>query len=128
MTNLLVIVKPWVIHYTDEILGAFDSRGRRIRDARVDSVPQRIIEAHYAVHRDKPFFGPMTREFIGQPVHLAVYGGDCAGFRQAAIGVRERYAPEIPPSENRLVFRNAVHVSDPEEAARELEVWRDYLK
>ncbi len=139
----LIMIKPDHVDLADMILSELDKwDAKRIRTARVESVPQEVIEAHYAPHVGKSFFGYMTQSFIGRPVVIAVYEGDGVIGRLAVVigptdpakapanTIRGKYSNDSLDAaikEGRPV-KNVIHRSDSaEEAAREIEVWKQYL-
>lgn len=153
----MVIIKPDHVELAESILSEIDCRllkeyvksdnldcdfGVRVNTARVEKVPLEVIEEHYAAHRNKSFFGYMTKYFENKAVFLAVYVGpgvisklsDIIGStdpEKASKGsIRSRFSGDSldkAMSEGRTV-RNVIHRSDSiEETERELKVWGRYL-
>jgi nucleoside-diphosphate kinase len=138
----LVLIKPDHVDLADIILAELDSHARRVRTARVESIPLEVVEDHYAVHRGRSYFGYMTASFAGRRTVVAVYEGEgvIQLFREL-IGptdpakapkntIRGKYSGdslERATAEKRPC-RNVIHRSDsPEEFVRELAVWKEYL-
>jgi nucleoside-diphosphate kinase len=137
-----IMIKPDHVELADDILEHLDQHGNRIDTSQVDEVPRDVIEAHYSPHKDKPFFGNMTDSFVGRSVILAVYEGE--GVIQRLMDIIGPTDPSKAPqdtvrgmysddslekaiAEQRPV-KNVIHRSDsPEESAREIDVWKQYL-
>ena len=87
-----------------------------------------LAEEHYAVHRDKPFFGGLVEFITSAPlVAMAVEGPNAIAVCRAVNGATR--PEEAAPGSIRGDFaletgQNLVHASDsPETAATELELW-----
>lgn len=138
----LIFIKPDHTKFADKIFSELDSYGSRIANAKVDSVPISLIEAHYFPHKGKSFFGYMTGSYVGRSIVLAVYQGENIIYNlMQVIGetdpskahahtIRARYSDdsmEKAIKEQRPV-RNVIHRSDSlEEALREINVWQEFL-
>ena len=130
----LVLVKPDGVarNLTGEILRRLEAKGYQLVDLRMLQPERELLEAHYAEHAGKPFFGPLV-EFMGSGPVVAVR---LAG-RRVGEGVRTLLGATEPtvaaPGTIRgdlgrdwgaSVVQNLVHASDaPETAARELALW-----
>ena len=147
LQRTLVFVKPEHVPQANEILSTLDElvrwHGHRVRTVYVPSVPREMVEVHYAVHRERPFFGVLVDSIAGRPITLAVYEGDTNLIQavREAIGasdpanadlgsLRGFYATdtyEKAKAESRGV-QNVIHGSDaPETATIELGAWERYL-
>jgi nucleoside-diphosphate kinase len=138
----LIIIKPEHVHLADEILNELDRYGERVKTVHLEAVPLEIIERHYAIHKGQVFYPWLITQFAGKPVVLAVYEGvDIIRKMSGAIGptdpakapkdtIRGRYGDdsmERSMAEKRAT-RNVIHRSaTPEEAEKEIAVWRRYL-
>jgi nucleoside-diphosphate kinase len=137
-----IMIKPDHFGLADRILGELDRHALRVQTAEVAEVPRDVIEEHYAVHRDRSFFGYMTSSFVGRSVVIAVYEGE---------HVIERFIELIGPTDpskahpgtirgeygndsleralaEKRPCSNVIHRSDsPQEFEREFGVWKEYL-
>jgi nucleoside-diphosphate kinase len=138
----LVFIKPDHVGLAEKILGELDAHAKRVRTAEIPTLPLDVIQAHYSVHRERPWFDYFTRALADRPVVLAVYEGE--GVIQR---IREAIGPtdpaKAPPETIRAKYsndsleqalnedrpcRNVIHASDsPSEAEREMAVWKQYL-
>ncbi len=130
MERTLVLVKPDGVQrgLIGEVIRRLEQRGLRLVAARFQQVSQDLAEAHYAVHKGKPFYEGLIRYITSGPVMAMVWEGPnaIAAVRQtmgatrpteAAPGsIRHDYALEIG--------RNLTHASDsPETAEQEVALW-----
>ena len=126
----LVLVKPDAVQRSlaGEILTRLESRGLRLRGAKLVQVDRALAEEHYAEHREKPFFGELVEFITSSPTLALVVEGESAisvvrttmgatNPRDAAPGtIRGDLALAMPD--------NLVHGSDsPESAEREIGLW-----
>jgi nucleoside-diphosphate kinase len=128
----LVLVKPDGVQrlLTGRILARYEERGLKIVGLKLVQVDRDLAERHYAVHRQKPFFGGLV-EFItsGPLVALALDGPNAIGIVRAINGATRPH--EAAPGTIRGDFaletaQNIVHASDSaENAAFELDLWFD---
>ncbi len=126
----LILIKPDAMRraLAGEILRRFEARGLELRAARLVRVDRTLAERHYAVHREKPFFGELV-EFItsGLTLALVLEGEGAIATCRATIGatnpadaapgsIRGDLALSMPD--------NLVHGSDSAEtAAEEIALW-----
>jgi nucleoside-diphosphate kinase len=126
----LILAKPDAVRrgLAGEILARFERRGLAIRAARLVVASRELGEAHYAEHKEKPFFGELV-DFIssGPTLALALEGEGAIATCRLTIGatnpaealpgsLRGQYALAMP--------NNLVHGSDsPESAQREIGLW-----
>jgi len=136
-----VMIKPDHVYQSEEIFADLDNFGERVQTA-VVTVSKELIEEHYSVHRDKPFFKYMTEAFVGKQVTVAIYRGNemiktimylCGPTdpsKAPSNTIRGKYSTdslEAATLETRPC-RNVIHRSDStEEFAREFNVWKDYF-
>jgi nucleoside-diphosphate kinase len=110
---------------TGEIISRIERRGLVVAGLKKLTVARDAAEAHYAEHREKPFFGELV-EFItsGPVVMLAVDGHGAIGALRTMMGATNPL--DADPGTIRGDFaldvgQNIIHGSDGEEsAAREL--------
>ena len=126
----LILVKPDAMRrgLAGEILRRFETRGLELRAARLVRADRTLAEQHYAVHREKPFFGELV-EFItsGPTLALVLEGEGAIATCRSTIGATN--PAEATPGSIRgdlalSMPDNLVHGSDsPETAAAEIELW-----
>jgi nucleoside-diphosphate kinase len=132
----LVLVKPDGVQrlLAGRIIARYEERGLKIVGLKLVQVDRDLAERHYAVHREKPFFGGLV-DFItsGPLVALALEGPNAIAIVRAINGATRPH--EATPGTIRGDFaletaQNIVHASDsPETAGFELDLWfaRDEL-
>jgi nucleoside-diphosphate kinase len=128
----LVLVKPDGVQrlLTGRILARYEERGLKIVGLKFVQVDRALAERHYAVHREKPFFGGLV-DFItsGPLVALALEGPNAIAIVRAINGATRPH--EAAPGTIRGDFavetaQNIVHASDSAETAEfELDLWFD---
>ena len=125
-----IMIKPDGVErgLTDEIIGRFNGIGLRMRGRRELTPPLELAEAHYAVHKERPFY-PELIEFItsGPVVAMAWQGADAIAASRKLIGATNWEDAEpgtIRADFARSIDKNVIHGSDGEEtAAFELGLW-----
>jgi nucleoside-diphosphate kinase len=126
----LILIKPDAMRraLAGEILRRFEARGLELRAARLVRVDRELAERHYAVHREKPFFGELV-EFITSGTTLAVVleGEGAIAVCRMTIGATNPAdaAPGSMRGDLALSMPdNLVHGSDSAEtAAEEIALW-----
>ncbi len=73
----LVLIKPDGVArgLIGEVIGRIERKGFTIAALDLRTVPTAIAEAHYAEHKDKPFFGDLVAFITGGPLVAAVIEG-----------------------------------------------------
>ncbi len=130
MERTLVLVKPDGVQrgLIGEIIARLERRGLRLVAAKFMQVSRELAEAHYAVHKGKPFYDKLIRYITSGPVMAMVWEGPnaIAAVRQTMGATRPT---EAAPGTVRHDFaleigRNLTHASDsPETAAQEIALW-----
>jgi nucleoside-diphosphate kinase len=130
MQRTLVLLKPDCLHrrLAGEVLGRFEAKGLRIVALKLVQTSRSTAEAHYAVHKGKPFYDSLLTFITGGPTIAVVLEG-----REAVAVVRQLMGPtdgtKAPPGTIRGDFalsiqNNLIHGSDsPENAASEIGIW-----
>ena len=130
MERTFVMVKPDGVQrgLIGEIIARLEKRGLKLTAARMIAVSQELAEAHYAVHKGKPFYEGLIQYITSAPVMAMVWEGP-----NAIIAVRQTMGATRPyeaaPGTVRHDFgltvgRNLTHASDsPETAATEIALW-----
>lgn len=127
----LVLIKPDGVQrrVIGEIIGRIERKGLTIAALELKHVTNELASAHYAEHKDKPFFGDLLEFITSGPVVAAVLEGPRAvlAFRQLAGGTDpvEKAIPGTIRGDFGLETQfNLVHGSDSaESAAREIALW-----
>ena len=110
------------------ILGRYEDRGLKLVGLKLLHVDRDLAERHYAVHREKPFFGSLVDFITSAPLVAAVLDGPNAIAVVRAMNGATR-PHEALPGTIRGDFaletaQNIVHASDgPEAATTELGLW-----
>ena len=126
----LVLVKPDGVQrlLAGRIIARYEERGLKIVGLKLVQVDRALAERHYAVHREKPFFGGLVDFIISGPlVALALEGPNAIAIVRAINGATRPH--EAAPGTIRGDFaietaQNIVHASDSAEtAAFELDLW-----
>jgi nucleoside-diphosphate kinase len=129
MERTLILFKPDTYRrgLIGEILARFERRGLRVVALKVVRPSRDLLAAHYAEHREKPYFTALIDMMRQGPVVACVLQGDeqliemtrrlLGDFRDPAPGtIRGDY--QTAPA------YNLVHASDSEAAAiREIKIW-----
>ena len=126
----LVLVKPDGVQrlLVGRVITRFEERGLKLVGLKLVHVTRAFAEEHYAVHRERPFFGGLV-DFItsGPLVAMAVAGPNAIAVVRAMVGATRPW--ESAPGTIRGDFglevgQNLIHASDgPETAATELALW-----
>jgi nucleoside-diphosphate kinase len=126
----LVLIKPDGVQrlLTGRILARYEDRGLKIVGLKLIQVSRELAERHYAVHREKPFFGGLVEFITSAPLVAAVLEGPNAIAVVRAMNGATR-PHEAEPGSIRGDFaletaQNLVHASDgAETAAVEVDLW-----
>jgi nucleoside-diphosphate kinase len=125
--STLLIVKPDAVRRAliGEVLRRVEAKGLRVDDMRLMRIDRELAEAHYAEHREKPFFGELVDFITGGDVVVArLVGEQAVSVLRTLMGPTDPAA--APPGTIRgdfgtVITENLVHGSDsPESAEREL--------
>jgi nucleoside-diphosphate kinase len=92
------------------------------------AVDRALAERHYAIHRDKPFFGGLIEFITSSPlVAMVLEGPGAIGMVRTTVGATrpEQAAPGTIRGDLAMVTaQNLVHASDgPETAEMEVALW-----
>ena len=106
----------------------FEERGLKLVGLKLVHVDQDLAERHYAVHRERPFFGALVEFITSSPlVAIALEGPGAIAMVRTMVGATR--PPEAVPGTIRGDFaietgQNLIHASDgPETAVAELSLW-----
>lgn len=122
-TRTLTIIKPdaFGAGKTGKIIAHLEQSGFRIRAARVLRLTQAQAEAFYAVHRERPFFTPLTTFMTSGPcMPMILERADAVSSLRATIGATD--PAEAAAGTVRKLYaeskeRNAIHASDSDDNA-----------
>jgi len=128
----LVLIKPDGVQrlLTGRILARFEDRGLKIVGLKMVDVSRDLAERHYAIHRERPFFGSLVEFITSAPLVAAVLEAPNAVAVVRTMNGATR-PNEAAPGTIRGDFaletaQNLVHASDsPENAADEIALWFD---
>jgi nucleoside-diphosphate kinase len=126
----LVLVKPDGVQrlLVGRILGRFEERGLKIVGLKLVAVDRTLAEAHYAVHRERPFFEGLVAFITSSPlVAVALEGPNAIGMVRSMVGATRPHEAAPGTIRGDLAMetaQNLVHASDgPETAVAELALW-----
>ena len=130
MERTFIMVKPDGVKRSlvGEIIRRFENKGLKLVGLKMILPDREIAEAHYAVHRERPFFGELV-EFItsGPVVAMAWEGSQAVTLSRKLMGATkpEDAAPgTIRGDFTTEIQTNLVHGSDAVETAQqELALW-----
>ncbi|HEX2456902.1 MAG TPA: nucleoside-diphosphate kinase [Vicinamibacterales bacterium] len=127
MQQTLAIIKPDAIaaRHAGQIIQRIEEAGFQIRAMRMVHLSQREAEGFYAVHRERPFFGSLTKFMASGPVVvLALEAPDAILKWRSLMGATDPAkadAGTLRKTFGKSIENNATHGSDaPETAAFEL--------
>lgn len=126
----LVLVKPDGVQrlLAGRIIARFEERGLKIVGLKLVQVDRELAERHYAVHREKPFFGGLVEFITSSPlVAMALEGPNAIAVVRSMVGATRPHeaAPGTIRGDLALeTAQNLIHASDgPETATAELSLW-----
>lgn len=130
MERTLILLKPDAVQrqLVGSILSRFEQRGLKIVALKLMQVSRSLAEAHYAVHKERPFFQSLIEYITSGPVVALVLEGP--GAIQAARNTMGATNPAaaapgtIRGDYSLEIGRNLVHSSDgPDTAKTEIGLW-----
>ena len=130
MERTYIMVKPDGVErrLTGEILRRFENRGLRLVGLKLLVPARETAEAHYAVHREKPFYNDLVEFVTSGPVVAMVWEGkDAIKIARQMIGATkplDATPGTIRGDYTADVMSNLIHGSDaPETAEAEIALW-----
>ena|SRR5829696_7981273 len=127
MERTFAIIKPDAVaaRYTGRIIQRIEEAGFTIRAMRLVHLSEKEAEGFYAVHRERPFFGSLTRFMSSGPcVVMALEAADAIRKWRALMGATDPAKAEantLRKDFGASIEHNATHGSDaPDTAAFEL--------
>lgn len=124
MERTLILLKPDAVqrHLMGKIIARIEDKGLQIVGMKLRQFPKSLIEEHYAVHKERPFYADLVGFMTSGPVvALAVEGKDAITVMRTLIG--KTNSAEAAPGTIRGDFgmsfsNNLVHGSDSAESAQ----------
>lgn len=130
MERTYLMIKPDAIarRLSGEIIRRLENRGLRLVGLKLLVPPRDIAEQHYAVHREKPFYGELVDFVTSGPVVAMVWEGpDVIQIARQMIGATKPLNATpgtIRGDFTADVLSNLIHGSDaPETAEAEIALW-----
>ena len=127
MERTFIMVKPDGVQrrLAGEIIRRFETRGLRLVGLKLLQPGQELAEAHYAVHRERPFFKSLVNFMTSGPVVVQVLEGENAIAKNREVMGATNPANAAPGTIRKefaeSIEANSVHGSDaPETAANEI--------
>ena len=123
MQQTLAIIKPDAIaaRHAGQIIQRIEEAGFQIRAMRMLHLSQREAEGFYAVHRERPFFGSLTKFMASGPVVvLALEAPDAILKWRSLMGATDPAkadAGTLRKTFGKSIENNATHGSDALETA-----------
>ena len=130
METTLILIKPGGVqrNLIGEITTRIERRNLKVVGLKLVNAPRETVEAHYAEHKERPFFGSVCDYLTSGPVvALAVRGENAIKAIRTMMGATNPL--DATPGTVRGDFAlsiddNLTHSSsDPEAAANELALW-----
>lgn len=130
MERTFLAVKPDGVQrkLVGEIIRRYEAKGFTLVGLKLLSVSRELAEAHYDVHRERPFFGGLVEFITSGPVVAMVWEGDgVVASARKIIGATNPLTAEpgtIRGDFGVSIGRNLIHGSDAiETAQREIGLW-----
>lgn len=123
MEKSLVLIKPDAMQrgLSSAIISRLEGEGLKLVALRMLHVDRALAERHYAVHKEKPFYGELVEYITSTPIVAAVFECDGAVARirklMGATDPAKAEAGTIRKDFGLDVQRNSTHASDSAENA-----------
>lgn len=124
LERTLVLFKPDAVQrgLVGQILARFEAKGLQLAGLKLRRFPKALIERHYAVHKERPFYPKLVQFMTSGPVvALALEGKDAIEVTRKLMGKtnsRQAEPGTIRGDLGMSFSNNLVHGSDSAEAAR----------
>jgi nucleoside-diphosphate kinase len=130
MERTFLMIKPDGVQrgLVGEIIGRLEAKGFTLVGLKMMKVSRELAEQHYAVHKERPFFGSLVDFITSSPVVAMVWEGDgVVASARKIIGATNPLNAEpgtIRGDFGISVGRNLIHGSDALETAQtEVNLW-----
>lgn len=124
MERTLVLLKPDAVQrgLIGEILSRFEKKGLKIVGIKLRQFPRKLIEEHYAPHKERPFYPKLVQFMTSGPVlAIAIEGKEAIEVVRKLMGKtnsRQAEPGTIRGDLGMSFSNNLVHGSDSAEAAK----------
>ena len=132
MEKSFIMIKPDGVQrgLVSNIIGKFEAKGFTLVGLKQMAVSRELAEAHYAVHKERPFFKGLVDYIISAPVVAMVWEGEgVIASARKIIGATNPLDAEpgtIRGDYGITIGRNIIHGSDASETAQsEIKLWFD---
>lgn len=118
----LILIKPDGVkrRLSGRILQRFEDKGMKIVASRMLTMTKEQAEAHYSVHKDKPFFGDLVNYICSGPIIAFVFEGkDSISVSRKLCGATDGSKAEpgtIRGDFSSGIEKNIIHASDSQES------------
>jgi nucleoside-diphosphate kinase len=130
LERTLVLLKPDAVErrLVGRILGLYEEKGLQITALKMLKPSRELVEAHYAEHKDKPFFAELVTYLTrGMVCALIIEGENVIKTVRKINGATDPAEAEMGSIRGLFALtknENLVHASDsPESAEREIKLW-----
>ena len=130
MERTFIMIKPDGVQrgLVGEIIKRFETKGFTLVGLKQLAVSRELAEKHYAVHKERPFFGSLVDFITSAPVVAMVWQGDgVVASARKIIGATNPLSAEpgtIRGDFGVSIGRNLIHGSDAIETAQtEIALW-----
>lgn len=130
MERTLILVKPDGVQrgLAGEIMARFERRGLKLVGMKFMQMSPALAEAHYGVHKERPFYNSLVEYITSGPIVAMVWDGkDAIAAARATMGATNPVAAApgtIRGDFGMEIGRNLVHGSDsPENAVKEVNLF-----
>jgi len=124
LERTLVLLKPDCVQrgLVGEVIRRLEQKGLQIAGLKMRQFPRSLVEKHYEVHKERPFYGNLVKFMTAGPVvALAIEGKDAVEVVRNLIGKTNsrQAAPGTIRGDLGMSFsNNLVHGSDSLESAQ----------
>lgn len=130
MERTFLMIKPDGVRrkLIGEIIRRFEDKGFTLLELKLLTPSREMAEAHYAVHRGKPFFDSVVDFISSGPVVAMVWEGHNVVELSRKLMGATKPVDAVPGSIRgdfaNTIEQNLIHGSDsPENAEQEIEIW-----
>ncbi len=97
INKIFVMIKPWNMQYSEEILAKLDKVGKRLETKAIESIPREPIVIQHSKYQKEPFFQLLIDDLAGKPCVIGLYTGTQNEFDKQKSILREIFGKNIPP-------------------------------
>ena len=124
MSRTLIIIKPDAVErrLIGEILARFESKGLRLVEGGLRTIPVPLTQEHYAEHAARPFFDELVAFITRSPAFVGVLEGPDETWKMVRVMMGPTDPSTAPPGTIRgdfgtLLAENLIHGSDSDGSA-----------